>query len=130
MPGSVALVAGEDYGFAGLVTPADHLKRESRFHRLQAEVADLIEHEQAGPRHEGARLVDVREPDEFAPGAIAGALNISLDTLGDRVDEIADRPVVLYCQSGMRSQRGWQILTKQQSRSEVYTLGAMERWTT
>lgn len=52
----------------------------------------------------GATVVDVRSPDEFRAGAHPGAVNIPLQQLAQRVGEIPrDRPVVLYCTSGVRS---------------------------
>lgn len=49
-------------------------------------------------------LVDVREGFEVAGGVIPGALHIPLGVLLDRLDELADDvPVVVYCQSGVRS---------------------------
>jgi phage shock protein E len=52
----------------------------------------------------GARIVDVRTPDEFRAGAYPGAVNIPVQALAARIGEIPkDRPVVVYCASGMRS---------------------------
>jgi phage shock protein E len=52
----------------------------------------------------GATIVDVRSEGEFASGAYPGAVNIPLGSLGRRMGEIPrDRPVVLYCASGVRS---------------------------
>ncbi|MFI5273080.1 MAG: rhodanese-like domain-containing protein [Ktedonobacterales bacterium] len=43
-------------------------------------------------------LVDVRGPEEYAAGHIAGARNIPLDALGGHLDELPrDRLVVTYC---------------------------------
>jgi rhodanese-related sulfurtransferase len=45
-----------------------------------------------------AVIVDVREPDEYAAGHVAGARNIPLDALGDHLNELTrDRMVVTYC---------------------------------
>ena len=52
----------------------------------------------------GARIVDVRSPEEFRDGGYPGAVNIPLQVLGARMGELPkDRPVVLYCASGARS---------------------------
>ncbi|BDG05652.1 rhodanese-like domain-containing protein [Anaeromyxobacter oryzae] len=52
----------------------------------------------------GAKVVDVRSPDEFRRGAWPGAVNIPLGSLSSRLSELRkDRPVVLYCASGARS---------------------------
>jgi phage shock protein E len=52
----------------------------------------------------GAKVVDVRSPDEFRDGSFPGAVNIPLQTLAARLGELPkDRPVVLFCASGARS---------------------------
>lgn len=50
------------------------------------------------------QLIDVREPDEFAEGHLAGAVNVPLSALEKRYEEISqDNPVVLVCARGARS---------------------------
>ena len=52
---------------------------------------------------QGVTLVDVRTPDEFALGALPGAVNVPLDELRTRLDELpADGPVWVYCGVGLR----------------------------
>ena len=49
-------------------------------------------------------IVDVRLPEELALGMIDGAVNIPLQSIRQKVNEIPkDRPVLLYCQTGQRS---------------------------
>jgi rhodanese-related sulfurtransferase len=56
-------------------------------------------------------LVDVRTTGEFTSGRIPGAVNIPLDQLQRRLDEIpAGRPVVVVCASGNRSQDGAHVI--------------------
>jgi phage shock protein E len=78
---------------------------------------------------EGARLVDVRTPGEFAGGHLPGAVNIPLDTLEGRAGEIGREgaPVVVYCMSGARSGSAARIL-KGKGFTAVHDLGAMSRW--
>ena len=53
---------------------------------------------------EGAFVLDVRSPREFASGAAPGAVNLPLGELGQRAAELPrDRAIVAYCRSGMRS---------------------------
>jgi NADPH-dependent 2,4-dienoyl-CoA reductase/sulfur reductase-like enzyme/rhodanese-related sulfurtransferase len=61
-------------------------------------------------------IIDVRTPEEYAAGYLAGAVNIPHTELRTRLHEIPPgRPVRLYCTSGFRSylalrvlrQRGW-----------------------
>ncbi len=49
-------------------------------------------------------LLDVREPEEFRAGHIAGATLIPLRELGQRVGELPrDREIICVCHSGNRS---------------------------
>lgn len=53
---------------------------------------------------DGAFLLDVREPGEWAAGHVPGALHIPLGQLGARAGEVAwDREVYVICRSGHRS---------------------------
>ncbi|MCY4085627.1 MAG: rhodanese-like domain-containing protein [Actinomycetia bacterium] len=53
---------------------------------------------------DGALVLDVREPDEWDAGRIAGALHMPLGELAVRQAELPrDRPVVVVCRSGGRS---------------------------
>jgi len=60
----------------------------------------------------GPMIVDVRTPEEFAMGAVPGALNIPLDELQARMEELGgtDRELILYCASGARSAYGVRVL--------------------
>lgn len=50
-----------------------------------------------------ALLVDVRDPDEFEEGHIAGAINLPLNDLRARLNELPrDRELWLYCRVGQR----------------------------
>ncbi|MDD2458957.1 MAG: FAD-dependent oxidoreductase [Eubacteriales bacterium] len=57
-------------------------------------------------------VVDVRSMEEFAYGAFPGAVNIPLDELEMRTDELGkkDRKIILYCASGGRSSYAVQML--------------------
>ncbi|WP_068776257.1 FAD-dependent oxidoreductase [Paenibacillus sp. FJAT-26967] len=60
---------------------------------------------------EAALLVDVRTPGEFAKGCIPGAVNIPVDDLRGRLDELdRSREVVVYCQVGLRGYTASRIL--------------------
>ncbi len=52
-------------------------------------------------------LLDVRSKNEYMQGHIPSAINIPLNELADRVNEIPnDKPVVVVCASGNRSRTG------------------------
>ena len=56
-------------------------------------------------------LVDVRTADEYGLGHIKGAMNVPLDEMRERMDEIpADKPVYLYCGVGLRGYLASNIL--------------------
>lgn len=68
---------------------------------------ETIDGAEAATRVEqGAALIDVREPDEYAAGHIAGAVNVPLSRFASEAHRIpAGRPAILYCAAGMRSER-------------------------
>jgi rhodanese-related sulfurtransferase len=77
---------------------------------------------------EGATLIDVRSAGEFASGHVDGAKNIPVDTIGTRLGEIPkDKPVVVYCQSGVRSARAAQVL-RTKGYVAVHDLGGIGNW--
>jgi NADPH-dependent 2,4-dienoyl-CoA reductase/sulfur reductase-like enzyme/rhodanese-related sulfurtransferase len=56
-------------------------------------------------------LVDVRTADEFADGHLPGAVNIPVDDLRARLDELPrNRPIATYCQVGQRGYLATRIL--------------------
>lgn len=59
----------------------------------------------AAGNSEGPIVIDVRTPEEFGTGAFPGAVNIPLDELVSRANEIGarGRDITLYCASGARS---------------------------
>ncbi len=61
----------------------------------------------------GALIVDVRTPKEFKADHYPGAVNIPLNRIEKRVSEFGeqDRPIVVYCRSGNRSERAKSLLT-------------------
>ena len=77
----------------------DALIRELRGHIPEIDVQELS-------RSKPAAVIDVREADEHAAGAIPGAIWIPRGFLEQRIERhVADRaaPVVVYCASGNRS---------------------------
>lgn len=60
-------------------------------------------------------IVDVRTPAEFMGGNVAGSVNIPLQELGYRMNEIKalKTPLVLCCASGGRSGMAHQMLSQQ-----------------
>lgn len=68
-------------------------------------------HELQEKRKEGWFLLDVRDRGEARRGMVKGFVNIPLNELRDRMDEVPkDRPVVVSCFSGQRSYIGERML--------------------
>ena len=63
---------------------------------------------------DGAQLIDVRESNEWKSGHAPGAKHIPLGSLEGRLKTIAkERPVMVMCQSGMRSAQAAKILSSE-----------------
>lgn len=77
----------------------------------------------------GARLVDVRSPEEFADGHLEGAVNIPVGQLEARLAEVGpkDAPVVVYCRSGHRASHAKQVL-EAHGYTAVHNLGPRSAW--
>lgn len=60
----------------------------------------------------GAKIVDVRSPQEFKSGHVKGSVNIPLDRIRAEVATLkkAGKPIILCCASGMRSGSATSIL--------------------
>lgn len=77
----------------------------------------------------GAAPLDVREPDEFALGHVAGAVNVPLGQLDDRLDDVPDtRPLLAYCSSGYRSATAASILERRGVGPVVNLRGGYGAW--
>lgn len=62
---------------------------------------------------QGAQIIDVREPDEFAAGHIPGAINVPLAKIHEQEAALpADRPLVTYCGHGERASTGASLLER------------------
>lgn len=75
----------------------------------------------------GAIIIDVRTPGEFAGGHVKGSVNIPLDKIQGSIAKIKayKKPIVVCCASGMRSSNAKRVLTKN-GLEEVYDGGS---WT-
>ena len=84
--------------------------------------------EAKGAMDDGAILVDVREPAEWAAGHAEGARHIPLAQLGQGQGELpVGRPVITVCRSGARSARAASILAGQ-GREVSNLRGGMRAW--
>jgi rhodanese-related sulfurtransferase len=67
-------------------------------------------HELELARSNGAQVIDVRSGGEHGFAHIPGTLNIPVEQLRDRLDEVQLEDVVVYCQVGQRGHIATQIL--------------------
>lgn len=67
-------------------------------------------HELETARANGAQVIDVRSGGEHGFANIPSTLNIPVEELRDRLDEIQNEDVVVYCQVGQRGHIATQIL--------------------
>ena len=76
---------------------------------------------------QGARIIDVRTPQEFAMGHAKGSVNIPLQQFGQSVKKIKkkDTDVILCCKSGMRASQARQMLKG--SSFNVYNAGSWKK---
>lgn len=73
-------------------------------------------------------LLDVRSPIEFETEHIAGSINVPLETLDSRCDEVPrDAHLVVVCRTGKRAERGAYTLMGQGFRPRVLS-GGMVAW--
>jgi rhodanese-related sulfurtransferase len=87
------------------------------------------EFEQEQKAQRDSMLVDVRESHEFKSGHIPGAKNVPLSQLKSRVNEIPkDKPVFVYCQSGIRSKRAAAMLKNSGVSNIVNLKGGIMGW--
>ena len=77
----------------------------------------------------GARLIDVRSPEEYAEGHIEGAVNIPVGDLSLHLGELGgkDTPIVVYCHTGIRASRAEHLL-QDAGFTDVHNLGGIGRW--
>ena len=77
----------------------------------------------------GAMLLDVRSSEEFSGGHIEGAINIPIQELAGRLDELGDKssPIVVYCQVGGRSVMAKRLL-ESNGFTQVHDLGGIGQW--
>lgn len=82
-------------------------------------------------REQGALMVDVREPHEHAAGSIPDARLIPLRQIThavERLREQGDRPIILSCRSGNRSEMACRFL-RESGIDNVYNLsGGVTGW--
>ncbi len=80
---------------------------------------------------EEALVLDVRDDAEFKRGHLINAVNMPLAQIEKRVNEISkhkDKPVIVVCETGMRSQRASKTLKKHGFENLHNLGGGMGAW--
>jgi rhodanese-related sulfurtransferase len=98
----------------------------------QLQAADGVDVKQAQSMNmQGALLLDVREPEEYAAIHAPNAKLIPLGQLNARLQEIAaykDKPVVVMCRSGRRSARAVSLLQEAGYSQVSNVKGGIQAW--
>lgn len=75
--------------------------------------SDTIQwHELDGAIAAGATLIDVRTSEEHSGGGIPSSVNIPLDELRERLDEITGEDIIVHCKVGQRGHTAARLLTE------------------
>jgi phage shock protein E len=83
------------YAIAVLVA-ASFLRRRMTYRMVRQNLPNYLK--------EGAVIVDVRSPEEFRIGSVGGSVNIPLQELNSKTDELdPEKTILLCCRSGSRS---------------------------
>jgi len=73
-------------------------------------------------RNKDTLIIDVRTEEEYKLGNIEGSINIPLDELRERINQIPkDQTIIVYCGTGLRSYIACRIL-KQNGFDKIYNL--------
>ncbi len=76
-------------------------------------------------------LIDVRTAKEFEAGTIEGAINIPVDELRSRLNEIpTDRKIYIFCQIGLRGYLAQRILVQNDYQNVLNISGGFFLWDT
>ena len=78
---------------------------------------------------EGARVIDVREMDEYVSGHVSGATHIPLGTVPTNMELFrSEDDVYVICHSGGRSRRACEVLHDQGIVNVVNIIGGTAGW--
>lgn len=94
---------------------ASGLTHAIQWHELEAAVDD------------GATVLDVRSAGEHEAGAIPGSVNVSVDELRERLDELPDGELIVHCQVGQRGHTAVRLL-RQHGRHARNLAGGYLTW--
>jgi rhodanese-related sulfurtransferase len=105
-----------------------HLVSEAKKEIREIDAAELKRMQQT---RDSFKLIDVREPDEVAQGAIAGAVALPRGQLEHKIDTITtdkDAKIVCYCGGGGRSALAAQSLKRMGFKNVISLAGGYKGW--
>ena len=77
----------------------------------------------------GAKVIDVRETDEYVSGHVPAATHVALGTVPDNMELFrSDAEVYVVCHSGGRSMRACEFLHDQGIMNVVNVIGGTSGW--
>ncbi|MCC1495800.1 rhodanese-like domain-containing protein [Alcanivorax sp. 1008] len=80
---------------------------------------------------EDARVVDLRDADEFRQGHVAGSINIPMSQFAERIaelDKFKDKPVILVCKMGTSASLAGRQLSARGFGNVVRMQGGIQGW--
>ncbi len=98
--------------------------------RVRAEIKE-VEPSEAEARRGDVLYLDVREADEYAQGALPGALHLPRGFLELQIEGLVpakDHPIVIYCAGGVRSAFAAKSLEELGYRDVASMAGGFNRW--
>jgi len=61
--------------------------------------------------NKNVNLIDVRTPDEFNAGSVPNAINVPLNEVVSRLEELQElQPMLIFCAAGVRAQKAIDFL--------------------
>jgi rhodanese-related sulfurtransferase len=82
-------------------------------------------------QNQGALVIDLRKPDEFAAGHIGGARRMDsaeMLTAGDTLKKFKEKSVVVYCESGSVGASAARVLAGQGFKQAFNLRGGLAGW--
>jgi len=73
-------------------------------------------------------IIDVRTFEEYKSGHIPGAINIPIDELPTKLNELRNKRILVYCKSGVRSQTAARILIVNGIQDVWCLVGGLNAW--
>jgi rhodanese-related sulfurtransferase len=98
--------------------PTPKIQQEALLERMEKKDTSMV-------------ILDVRTPEEYAAGHVPGAINIPYTHLPARLSEIpdaGDKEIVLYCATGVRSERAAERMREQGYTRLLHLDGDMKAW--